>query len=262
MKHNLLGAVSTIALGAAFGIGAPGAANASFTLPGTGLVCSGVITETSGTCTETVSISSKGEDFTVSHLNDNIDLDKWYAPKAGDVLSGVRYSGGGNVNVSGTLTNSGSGVAAGQFNLNIDKLTLSGGTPSNFLVPPLTFSQPASSTHTTLVPGASAPFLITNPVSSSVVSVSPLAGYIGPTGSPGLLHALATSLTSGGASSTPAAFTATQTINETAFVTITYNFTTPPPPPPPPSPTPEPASMALLGVGLAGLGAIRRRRKS
>ena len=36
----------------------------------------------------------------------------------------------------------------------------------------------------------------------------------------------------------------------------------PPPPPPPPSPTPEPASLALLGAGLAGLGAVRRRRKS
>jgi hypothetical protein len=262
MKHNLLGAVSTIALGAAFGIGAPGAANASFTLSGTGLVCSGVITETSGTCTETVTIDSAGKDFNSKNANQNINLDQWYAPKAGDTLHGVSYSGGGNVNVSGTLTNSGSGTAAGQWNLNIDKLTLSGGTPSNFIVPPLTFSSPTSSVHTTLAPGSTAPFLITNPVSSSVVSVSPLAGYIGPSGGGGLLHALATSLTSGGASSTPAAFTATQTINETAFVTITYNFTTPPPPPPPPSPTPEPASMALLGVGLAGLGAIRRRRKS
>jgi hypothetical protein len=41
---------------------------------------------------------------------------------------------------------------------------------------------------------------------------------------------------------------------------LSYNYTAPPPPPP--SPTPEPASLALLGVGLVGLGAIRRRRKA
>jgi hypothetical protein len=33
-------------------------------------------------------------------------------------------------------------------------------------------------------------------------------------------------------------------------------------PTPTPSPVPEPASLALLGVGLAGLGTIRRRRKT
>jgi len=249
MKHNLLGAVSTIALGAVFGIGAPGAANATYTLTGTGLTCTGAPTDPSGTCTETVTINSAGKDFNSVNANLNITLDKWYAPKAGDVLSSVSYSGGGNVTVSGTLTNSGSGIAGGQWNLNVDQLTLSGGVPSNFLVPTLKFSQPTSSVHTTLAVGATAPFLINNPVGSATIPVvGSLAGFAQPGNTGGVLHALATSLTSGGASSTPAAFTATQTINETAFVTITYNFTTPPPPPPPPSPTPEPASMALLGV--------------
>lgn len=35
---------------------------------------------------------------------------------------------------------------------------------------------------------------------------------------------------------------------------------TPPPPPPPPPPLPEPASIALLGMGLLGLGVFRRRQ--
>lgn len=58
---------------------------------------------------------------------------------------------------------------------------------------------------------------------------------------------------------------ATQSTLGSGSFTIDYTYTEAPPPPPPAPPvgTPEPASMALLGMGLVGLGAaVRRRRRT
>jgi hypothetical protein len=244
MKYNLLGAVSTIALGAAFGIGTPGAANAALT-------CVGSVT--TGSCSETDNASVGNQDFT----NVSIPVDYFTAPHPGDILKSVTYSVGGVIAIVGTLSNTGSGTATGNFLVSKDNFTFAGGVPSSFIVPTLTkvgslFGSPT----VTLTPGQKATFSISNPFASANFTPGP-AGYTGT----GQFDAVVNTATKGGATSHPSDFSSTQTSMETAYVTITYNYTTPPPPPPPPSPTPEPASLALLGVGLAGLGAIRRRRK-
>jgi hypothetical protein len=67
MKYGLLGAVSTIALGAAFGIGTQGAANASL------LTCTAGNLLGSGDCTETVT----GNPSTVIPMTRVLNLDQW-----------------------------------------------------------------------------------------------------------------------------------------------------------------------------------------
>jgi hypothetical protein len=255
MKHNLLGAVSTIALGAAFGIGTLGAANAS-------LVCTSAGTEGntvgSYSCTSTASLGFRTTDFNNSILT----LSKWVNDASAgftETLKSVTYQGLGGWISTGTLNNTSNTSETFSFQES-EHYTFqpNGGAPSNFLSPSLTASAATPAVAYTLASsGASGIFSQTLSLASGIVTLtSGLAAYMGG----GTFQALASTLTGstffGGGGNIQTHLTTTADPE----ILVTYNFTTSQPPPPP-SPTPEPASLALLGAGLAGLGAVRRRRK-
>jgi hypothetical protein len=254
MKYNLLGAVSTLALGAALGIGTHGAANA-------GLTCSpagSANTVGSYTCSESVSTG-----FVLTPATAILSLDKWVdTASAGytQTLKSVKWSVSEILSGTGSVTNTDTVTVFGNF---ISGTTLGAtngsGAPSNFISPAYVKTTSVSGPNITLAAGASSGYSYSSAITSGLKTVSgSLSGFIGP----GTFSALVTAVMgSGGFVSTPSGnFQGGVTTSASPTIQLTYAFTTAQPPPPP-SPTPEPASLALLGAGLAGLGAVRRRRK-
>jgi hypothetical protein len=170
----------------------------------------------------------------------------------------VQYSVGGGLSVTATLSNNTPQTHTGNFIFDSETFTfLAGvGAPSNFLTPSLSLTAgPFSGPPVTLVPGQlPVLFSLSAPLASPVQAVvSGLNAYIGV----GTFQALVDTNTLDHFEGTPPLDGSITTSDVTPEINIEYDFTTTTNTPPP---VPEPTSLGLLVVGLAGLGAVRRRK--